>query len=512
MTHLAETALIHTISKYVRSNVFTKAIELVYAYLKPKLLPPEYIGLWNLLSLIIDLSDSSHLGSRTAIRYIIPGLDREKKFAEIDTIQGSVYNGTLFIILCVAIGLTIYSLLCGKSVEVKIGIAVSAILVILNWYYQYLIEILKAHQNFKIINASNYFTSTLKVVSGCLLVYAFGIYGLFVTVTLTLYLTIVFIKKRYQPPKKNDFELQVFLKLIKDGYPILIIDTVLLILKMTDQLLITNYLGLELLGYYSIATLIADIMLRIPLASREVIEPKMAENIGILPLEKTLSLYYLKPLYSNAYYGGFFFLGVFFFLPVVLPYLLPRYIHGVGAAQILAFGAIFMALSYTPRGIITLNKWQLKTTLLEVIAIVINLIIGGLAIYYHYGINGVAVGATASYFALFCLIYFYVAYQYKDSEIKFARHFLYSLIPLSFLLAVVWFFQKIQYSANIVLNNALNYLVIEQDLYFFKYLNSHFILASSIFFVSSLMLYALIYFISRKNPLLYCYTFNKSTS
>ena len=51
------------IIRYARSSIYTKILNLLYAYIKPKLLTPELMGVWSLLTLIISLSKQSHLGA-----------------------------------------------------------------------------------------------------------------------------------------------------------------------------------------------------------------------------------------------------------------------------------------------------------------------------------------------------------------------------------------------------------------------------------------------------------------
>ncbi|KWT82985.1 hypothetical protein [Candidatus Magnetominusculus xianensis] len=57
--------LIKNISRYVASNIFQRACGIVNTFIKkPKLLPPELYGLWNLINIITTYA-TAHLGTRS---------------------------------------------------------------------------------------------------------------------------------------------------------------------------------------------------------------------------------------------------------------------------------------------------------------------------------------------------------------------------------------------------------------------------------------------------------------
>ncbi|MEY3788485.1 MAG: hypothetical protein RIQ94_113 [Pseudomonadota bacterium] len=482
-----EKSLSSVISKYAKSSLFSKLSDLIYAYAKPKLLTPEGVGLWNLLSLIISLSGYSHLGSFLTIRYVVPRLEQEKKTEEIIVIKNTVYTGTLFITLLISISLIIYAFVGNNNSINQLGFVTVAGLVLLYWYYSFLIEILKSHQKFKYITSSNYLMSGIRLVVGIYLTYKLGIYGVFISTILVIFSAIFYIRCKYKDNINISFDKTVFINLIRNGFPIMLYGIIIFILISVDRVLISYFLDLKQVGYYSIAILVTGIMLKIPSSAREVIEPLMSQHAGLYQAEKTISEYYFKPLYNTAYYCSFFFIGAFFLLPVVLPLILSDYLKGTAAAQILSFGINFIALSFTSRGLIVLNNWQLKATKIGLIAITLNIALNCYFLIKGYGIEGVAVGSSLSYFSLFFMLYIFLAVKFKEISISFFKHFLYIIAPLLF---------------SIIISLLIDGF---SQRYFYYY--NHYFLKVAGFVLAMFFSYSLIYIASKRNKLIYFYSF-----
>jgi O-antigen/teichoic acid export membrane protein len=491
-----EKSLANTVIKYAKSSVYSKILDLIYAYIKPKLLSPEWMGLWSVLNLILNYSSHTHLGSLISIRYVIPPLQKENKTEEIKTIKGSVYIGTLCISLFVSTSLIAFSLLSNYDTTTKIGLCSMSALVLLYWDYNYLIESGKAYQNFKIVTSGNYLMSTLKLLIGASLIYFFNIYGLLAANIIVMLITLTRIRILYakdiQQDVRNPFDKNAFISLIKHGFPIMIFNSSMLLLTTVDRIIIPSYLNLEQLGYYSIAVVISEVILRIPNSAREVLEPAIALNINSEKIEHIINQYYLKPIYNISYYYPFLFIGVFFFLPVLLPMLLPRYVLGLEASQILAFGAGFLALCHAMRGLIVVNNWQLKIAVLSFSGFITNALLGIYFLSSGYGIKGVAFAAGISYLLLFLIVYSFIAFllkkKHKDIKTSFLKHIVYVIMP--FLFCIISVLIANNFSKFYFINNYVN-SVIE-------------------FSISAIFIYAFLYSVHKRNSLVDCYIPGKS--
>jgi len=482
-------SLIETIFKYARSTIFNRLFSLIYSYIKPRFLSPELMGLWSLLNTIIKLSSYSHLGSKTAIIYLIPPLERENKREEIENIKGAVYYGAYYVNLLIIIALLITAYFSNYPIEHRVGLVAVACIIFFKWQYDYFIAVLKGSQRFNIIIKTNYLMPTVRLVIGFTLIYYFGIYGLFTTSLFTLIVVVVYIRSKYLDEIKNKFKFSIYKKLVISGIGIMLFNSSLAILMMTNRVVISYFLGLKQLGFYSIALIIAEIIMQLPMASRDVIEPKVAQLIETQAIEKTLNDYYFKPLYNIAYYCPFLVFGVFFTLTPAIQLLLPNYIEGVNAAKVLVFGTAFLALTYSARVFIVINKKQLISVVWVSLALIINVVMSVFFIKeLNYDIVGVALATVISHAALFLMLYISVARIYKKVN-KYCYHLFYIGLPSVLSIFIVF-----------IVNDLANQYIIYNE----------YVISFVGLLLSSLIMYFIIIILNKQNPLIYLYRSNKT--
>jgi O-antigen/teichoic acid export membrane protein len=396
-----------TILKYSSSNIFQKFLGLFTAFIKPRILSPELYGLWNLLSMVPSYCDYLPFGARTAMRYRIPQNEATGDHAKNALIQGTVYYGTLVVSVLAAIGLVLYSFKGDLSIEARVGLYAVSVLVVLHWYHEYFVNVLKGYQNFSLITASNYLMAVASTALTIALVILFGIYGVYISAVASLAIVLVFLRSRYKVAPEAGFSHRLYFDLVKQGFPIILFGLASKLLKSSDRLVIAYMLGTEQLGYYGIAVMVFSTVLQIPGVARDVIEPKLMQSAARGTKEHALDEYFLKPLVSTAYLMPFMVGPVVIVLPVMIPLILPRYIPGILPAQLTVIGGYFLAMTYITRGIIVANRWQTWAVWITAFTVVVNLALSVLVIKLGFSLAGVAASSAISFFVLLaCLVAF----------------------------------------------------------------------------------------------------------
>ncbi|MEE8574197.1 MAG: oligosaccharide flippase family protein [Thermodesulfobacteriota bacterium] len=403
-THHHDT-LAKTIIKYSSSTIYRRVLGIFTAFLRPKLLSLELYGLWSLINIIPNYITFLPFGSRTAMRYEIPFNESAGATDRNEIIKGSVFRGTLVISIIASLALIAFSFKPGLGTEVRWGLITMALVVLLFWYYEYFITVLKSYQNFSLITRSHYLGTTVLCVSTIVLLFFFSIYGLYLSLLLTHVVVIYYLRSRHRLNLTPGFDLSVFLSLIKKGFPITLFSITTMLIRTSDKLVIGYFLGIKELGYYGIAIMVFSFLIDIPGASREVLEPKLLQSFGSGEKEKGLYEYFLKPLVSSAYLLPFIIGPAVIMLPVVIPLILPRYIPGIVPAEIIVIGSYFLSISYIIRGTIVASGLQLSAAKINIFTLAINVIINIILIKAGYGLIGVAIGSSLSFlFLLVCLL------------------------------------------------------------------------------------------------------------
>lgn len=409
-----EKKLMQTIVRYSLSHYFRQFLSIFTAFIRPRLLSPELFGLWNLLKVIQTYGSYLHLGSRSAMRYQVPFFLAANDHDRVDAIKASTFWGSLaFHIL--ATGLIVGTAVFGEFSRIEtVGLLAFSLILLLQWYYEYHLALLKAYQRFSLISSSNYFYYALMFVLTIVFIAIFGIYGAFVSVILSLAAVIAFIL--YNVPKQapGSFNLSVFTDLARFGGPIMLFNLISVFIRTSDRFIVAAMLGNEALGFYSIATMILGFLMNIPGVAREVMEPQLMEKISDGFSERLVTRHLIAPLIQTAFLVPFLIGSAIYLLPVFVGWILPGYQAGIVPAQILVAGGYFLALSFTVRGIIIANRWQMQASLVMAASLVCNVFFSIVLIRAGWQLQGVALASALSFFILFASQCVFICKKSRD--------------------------------------------------------------------------------------------------
>jgi len=161
------------------------------------------------------------------------------------------------------------------------------------------------------------------------------------------------------------------------------------VLTTIDRLLIISFAGSEALGYYSLGSLAITAIGYIPIAVNQVMYPKFALKFGETGNPAALSGYLRIPALTIAHGMGLV-LGLSVLSLPIVTIILPEYISGIPAAQILLAGFFFVAITGSSSNLLlTVDRpVEYVTILASAIALVVVLDIAALTM--GLGIEGVA--------------------------------------------------------------------------------------------------------------------------
>lgn len=394
-------ALSQTIGKYASSIIVKQVLGVLNAYLKPLMLAPTIYGLWNLLNTLISLNWLIHLGARTAMRYRIPANEAKSNESANRDIMGTVFYGSLFLYGSVALGLCVASMIVETDTTQRVAMVVVAVVILVDWMSGYQVEVFKGRSRFGPIITANYISALTAGLLNLVLIILFGFYGLLAALIISEALTMVYLQSQAGSLTLGRFNVGVYLDLIREGFPIISFSLVESLVGVMDRLIIAAWLGLEELGYYGIAITAFGFLMRIPDASREVVEPLLMRDLQTRPASDCLRDYVQRPLLFTAYALPLLLGPVILLLPAVVEILLPQYVRGVIPAQILTAGCLFMAMILVLRGLIIARQYQVRATGIMLVAALFSGLLNVLFLTIGWGLVGVAIASTGSFLILF---------------------------------------------------------------------------------------------------------------
>ncbi len=387
---------LRTLVHYAGSHFAAQIMGVVTSLARPLLLSPEMFGLFSLFRAVPTWATYFHLGSRSAMRYRVPALMREGKEHEVQRVQGAVFWGSL-ILNAVAAGVLVGAGLLQEH-GIRHAFFYTAILVLLLWYVDFHISCLKGYQRFGLVSAAKYLEAVLGLSGGVLLILYLGINGAFLAMVLPLVGIILLFHRKKLPSVRAGFDLPLFKELVRTGFPILIFDLLLILLRTTDRYVVALFLDPREVGYYGLGAMIMGFLLNIPGVSREVVESELMAGMGNQDQRHALFVdYFLVPLKETAWLMPLIVGPGILLASMVLEHFLPEYQPATVPLQILMVGGYFLALSYPCRGIVVAGGWQRRLAELTVPILLVDLAGASLLARLGYGIRGVAAASCLSF-------------------------------------------------------------------------------------------------------------------
>ena len=245
--------------------------------------------------------------------------------------------------------------------------------------------------------------SVISIVVALYIIKLFGYIGLYVATPLASLISVVFLYKVVIINPKFTFDWKLCKSLIISGFPLLINSFIWTVVTSIDKFVILAFFDVDALGYYSISTLAFSTIVIIPSTLSQLFYIKMGEVYG---KDKSIdSLVNVTNKYSCliAFVAGATVTLLYNILPLFVQIVMPHFMDGIEAAQIIMLGIAFYASSILYGNVLTilkLNSQVIKTT---IALCIFNLLISSGLVLFNHNIVMVALGTSVSY-ALYSLL------------------------------------------------------------------------------------------------------------
>ncbi|MBY5923315.1 lipopolysaccharide biosynthesis protein [Ferrimonas balearica] len=424
-----------SVAQLAASRGLRHGLGLITAFLRPKLLGPEALGLFALLNLFPTYSTYLHLGARSSLRYQVPRLKGQGETEQIDALKNSVYWGSLILNLVLALMILGYATFGTEDSVTRFGLVCAAISVVLVWAFDHRMAELKSEERFGTLARITALRYGLQFALTLGLILTLGILGAFLALPICLAL-LYWSAREGSPRQRQPWEWQQFLHQVRLGFPILMLELVSLSLRLLDKLLVAWLLGLEALGYYTLGTMLLGPLMNLPGAAREVSEPKLMQETGYEASGQRLARHYWRPMHRTAWLMPLLILPAVLLLPGLIHYGLPEYGPAQHSAQLLALGSFFLALGYPARGLIVAHRWQAQAAKHAWMLVPVVMGVTALALMWWPKLETVAIGFSLGYAGLALALMHFLCQQLDRSPYR--AQALTLLLPFALTLLLWW--------------------------------------------------------------------------
>tara|TARA_B100000315_G_scaffold56283_1_gene50564 strand:+ start:1056 stop:2552 length:1497 start_codon:yes stop_codon:yes gene_type:complete len=400
-------------------------------------------GYWALLTVVQTYALYVGLGIKKGLVREIPQLIGSGEVNKAKELEDATFSYLIIASLAGAAVVWIISFFLVTDPLLKTGMRIIAVLILATHMYNLMLVILRARKQISILSRVVVLNTLFIAIFALPGAYFFGVNG-FATGTL-IATCISFYSARRWSNTSFSFCLDwaKIWHLVKIGLAMLLAGILFRTFLSIDKIMIGKMLGIEQLGLYTIGIMAVQQVSSLPRFFNIVIFPHIQEKYGATKDVMEIKNMILKPTYLISRLGPVL-LGVIIFLvqPIVL-YVLPQFKDGLGIMKILVFGYFFMAVNEMSSTLLfTIDKQRMLVPLYGVmVAVCIGL--NYLLITLGWGITGVALATSISYFLFFLVVFTFAAFHIMKwiSILKFYCEimifFIYFLINILWIDAVV---------------------------------------------------------------------------
>jgi len=423
---------------YSASTVISQLVGVLTSISMRKFLTPEAMGVWTTLMLIVSYSLFTELGVFTAIDIKVPYLRGKNVSPEIQNIRDVAFTFAIAISSVLVIVLFIVSFILSGRIPgyVILGLRMIALIIAATFFYNLYIVMLRADKNFFLLSKAIVVNSLATLLFVASLAYLYGIKGMYLATLFAMVASWAYVKFNSKYTLKLSLNIGLIKSLSSIGLPILIAGIAYTVLLSIDKIMIIKMIGAKELGFYSIAILAMTYTHNFPKLFGVVLFPTMQEEFGRNDSREHVLKYVKQPIFIMAYVFPVLLAFVYFGVPVLVRYVLPKYIPGIDSMKVLLSGCFFISMApLTSNFIMTVNKQKTLIPIITSIALFCLAINYG-AIKMGYGLVGVAVATSITYFLYFAIMYFYVLLHCEKIR-SVTKAFLSICIPFAYSLTIV---------------------------------------------------------------------------
>jgi O-antigen/teichoic acid export membrane protein len=383
------------------SQYLSRFVQLFRGIIAARFLGPATYGSWNALLLVLDYGILSQLGLQQGLDQEIPGSITRGNEEQTSRLKRGGVAGMIVLWILFAAGVAVYLVVRRRRLAEgwgPAGVLLMVVAVLLQELIFYHGTLLRSHGRIGVVSKALSLQAIVGGLVGIGLVFPYSVWGLLAGWLFGQLAALVYLRREgaaIAPVslRPNDGTRQ----LLKRGFPIFLFMASSMVLKSIDRIMILKFLSTEALGYYSVGLMGVSMLLYIPDSVSYVLYPRMLAKFASTGDADVTARELVRPLAAVAWLMPLLVGVSVFFVREIVTLLLPKYLPGVPALNILLFGTLGLSLASIPSFYIMAIQKQVKLLPLALGAIVLEIALIGLFLHFGWKLAGVAAAVSIGY-------------------------------------------------------------------------------------------------------------------
>lgn len=385
---------------YATANYMSQFLGFFNSIFLRKFLGPASMGVWGLMQVILDYCGQASLGTTRAMARDYPFYKAKGELQKADDIRDTTLSFTMLMSWLPFFAILGYIFFKGKTLDPAYLYCLYFLLgfLFLQRFYDFIIMLLRSDRKFKTLSLIIFFNSVFGLVATLTAVRFWGLQGLVWSTALTMALLIGIAWKA----EAFKFRFLIYSKELTNelraGLPLALGAFLIIALRGLDKMIIAKELGFYEVGIYSIAMMVANYILSVPMMLSHVWYPNLqaayGKNDGNL---ESVKHYLEKPLLGLAALLPILCAFSFLLIPIIIHYQLKDFSAGIPVMRLYLLGLFFTMLGqFSLSFLITAGKYWSMIPVIG-IAMFVNYFGNRWLLGHGWGLEGVSVCTVGSF-------------------------------------------------------------------------------------------------------------------
>ena len=359
---------------------------------------PEEFGIWNALNLLLLYGVLVTLGVPNAMNRDVPLLIGQGDNISAQRVASISFWFVLFSGIGTGLAISFIAINGRIAQQYRQPLMWMGPLFFAWQVYQYFQLHLKCNIRFNLMSLQQFVFAALLPVVVLPLARVWRIPGFIIGQAVVAFVLSVFISRTTSFKIALSWNWRDLLPLTRTGFPIMAAGLLYSLLTSVDRWVILTLLGAEALGHYTLVILCRGILSLLPAVVSQQMYPRMAFRYGQTGNKRSLFPLVIRQSLMGTAVTVPILAIVYVALPFLVDRFLPAYALGVTPARILLVGLAFIPLAGGIGNFLNTVDKQVYYLMVQAGVVLVNFSLDVLLVKIGWGLNGVALGVSVTYF------------------------------------------------------------------------------------------------------------------
>ncbi len=402
--------------------VISAALNFCFTVLARRYVPPLEYGIYSTCLLLQTYLSYAQLGVLNAYNRDYPqlaGAGQEEKLGDLKNTAFTFFMG-IYVLLTIIIGVVLEAAYLSGSFkkEYYIGYMLSMLLLIVNTLSDFGMNTMRMEGGYHYTALVTVIRTMLGAAVGLIAVRVSGYYGLYVMPAISGLAAVLLYYGKTLKGIRLQINKSILAECLRTGFPLMVNSFVWTAVASIDKFVILGFMDTKALGIYSVAQLGFTAMVLIPQSVSQVFYIKISRDYGRTGDEGLLVRACSRYTCINSICTSIICVAGYYVLPVFVKIVMPGYMSGIEAAQIMLIGIAIYGSTMLYGNIFSILKRNKDLLWTSIALCLFNIIFSvGLVSIFGRNIENVAIGTATSYAAFSLLLVNKISNGFEERKI-----------------------------------------------------------------------------------------------